>query len=119
MRVPARAGFVSTVRLAAASLGALCELTVDDVDDLRLIVDEACSVVLAVASPGADLRVGFELEPGCLGVQASVDTDGAVAIDRSGLAWTVLQALASSVDVSSDAATVSVRVSKRRAGSRR
>ncbi len=71
--------YVSTLRLIAASVAARCELTVDDVEDLRLAVDEACSLLLPHALPGTTLNAEFALSPGFLGVDVSV-----AAADGSG-----------------------------------
>ena len=57
IRVPARSAYVSTVRLKAASLGAMCDLSVDNLDDLRLLVDEACPLVLPLAAADSGLSV--------------------------------------------------------------
>jgi len=37
--VPADSRYVPTVRLAAAGLAARCDLTIDEIEDLRLAVD--------------------------------------------------------------------------------
>ena len=118
LRVPARPGFVSAIRLTAASLGAMCELTVDDIEDVRLLVDEACSVLLPLARPDADLQIQFAVQAGCLQVETFVVSDDGADLDRTGFAWTVLQALATSVDTSSADGRVSVRLTKRRAVTR-
>ena len=115
VRVPAEVGFVATLRLVAASLAARCDLTVDDIEDLRLAVDEACALLLPLATPATTLQASFELAPARLTVTARVDTDRSDAdFDRSGFAWTVLTALAS--DVLTDAAPgrASITVTKRR-----
>jgi serine/threonine-protein kinase RsbW len=52
----------STVRVVAASLGADAGLTVDEIEDLRLGVNEAVSVLADVdAVDGARLQVRFEI----------------------------------------------------------
>ena len=119
VRVPAEGTFVATLRLVAASLGARCELTVDDIEDLRLAVDEACALILPLAAPGTELEARFVLAPGSLAVTASVtkgQSDG--QFDRSGFAWTVLTALAGEVDAvtAQDGRTVSITMVKRRDG---
>ncbi|HZB41331.1 MAG TPA: hypothetical protein VE487_10220 [Ilumatobacter sp.] len=53
----------STVRVVAASLGADAGLTIDEIEDLRLGVNEAVSVLADVDSTdGARLSVRFEIE---------------------------------------------------------
>ena len=41
VRLPADVIYISILRLTAAGLAARCELTIDDIEDLRLAVDEA------------------------------------------------------------------------------
>ena len=114
IQVPALSAYVPTVRLTAASLGAMCELSVDDLDDLRLLVDEACSLVLPLAAAGSSLSIRFELTHWCLAVETKVAAGDTAVIDRSGYTWTVLQALASSIQASAADGTVSVLLSRRR-----
>lgn len=114
VRVPADGAYVGTLRLTAASLAARCDLTVDDIEDLRLAVDEACSLLLPSASPGSTLDARFELARGLLSVTATVATTTQASPERGGFAWTVLSALASSVDVDGSDHHLSITVTKRR-----
>src|SRR5579859_7486689 len=91
--------YVSTLRLSAASLAARCDLTIDDIEDLRLAVDEACALLLPHARAGSTLDAVFLLERGHLAVTAAVMARKTADVDRSGFAWTVLGALASSVAI--------------------
>ena len=117
IRVPADPAYVATLRLSAASLAARCDLTIDDIEDLRLAVDEACALLLPHAADGSTLDAVFVLDRGHLAVTASIaargSADGAT-IDRSGFAWTVLGALASSVDIDARDGRLAITVTKRR-----
>jgi hypothetical protein len=42
-------------------LASRLDFTIDDIEDLRIAVDEACAMLLAQAVPGADLECRFEL----------------------------------------------------------
>lgn len=114
VRVPADVLYVSTLRLTAASLAAHCELTIDDIEDLRLAVDEACALLLPHATPGSTLEARFELSYGRLEVQASIASVEGAQIDRSGFAWTVLGALAAPVDVRNDDGHITIALTKHR-----
>lgn len=116
IRVPADGAYVATLRLTAASLGARCDLTVDDIEDLRLAVDEACALLLPHAQPGTALQARFELGAESLAVTTTVDSPDASSTspDRSGFGWSVLSALASEVDVHGDGERLSITVTKRR-----
>jgi serine/threonine-protein kinase RsbW len=114
VRIPADVVYVSTLRLTAASLAARCDLTIDDIEDLRLAVDEACALLLPHAAPNTTLDARFELAQGRLAVETSVATAEAAEPDRSGFAWTVLGALASSVDVQNSEGRLTIAVTKAR-----
>ncbi|MEO6885142.1 MAG: ATP-binding protein [Jatrophihabitantaceae bacterium] len=118
--VPADTGYVATLRLTAASLAARCDLTIDDIEDLRLAVDEACSLLLPhSASPGV-FSARFVLAAGELSVAVSIAcADAEVHLDREGFAWTVLAALASSVAVDNENGRLAVTVTKRREAAQR
>lgn len=114
VRIPASVVYVSTLRLTAASLAARCDLTIDDIEDLRLAVDEACALLLPHAESQSTLDARFELAEGRLAVETSVQTDDAAEPDRSGYAWTVLGALATAVDVRKDEGRLIISVTKAR-----
>jgi serine/threonine-protein kinase RsbW len=114
VRIPADVVYVSTLRLTAASLAARCDLTIDDIEDLRLAVDEACALLLPHAATRSTLDARFELRSGQLSVDTSVATDDAAEPDRSGFAWTVLGALATSVDVRQEGGRLTIAVTKAR-----
>ncbi len=112
MRVPAEVAFISTLRLTAASLAARCDLTIDDIEDLRLAVDEACALLLPHATSDSTVDIRFGLTAGRLVVDVSVRTDEASEPDRDGFAWTVLEALATSVDVAKQDSHLTITVTK-------
>jgi serine/threonine-protein kinase RsbW len=109
---------VSTLRLAAASLAARCDLTVDDIEDLRLAVDEACALLLPHAAAGSTLDTTFRLSEGELAVDTSVHSLDAEP-DRDGFAWTVLGALASTVEVTQVGDRLTITVTKIREAANR
>jgi len=97
--VPALGQYVAVLRTAAAGVAAGADLTLDDIDDLRMAVDEACSVLLDQSIPGGELRCGFTLAPHEVRVEASVHSLHPVLPSRTGFAWMVLTSLSTSVDV--------------------
>jgi len=114
VRVPADVVYVSTLRLTAAGLGARCELTIDDIEDLRLAVDEACALLLPHASPGSTLEARFELAYGRLEARVSITSVAGAQLDRDGFAWTVLGALAAPIDVTQGDGRITIALTKRR-----
>ena len=99
MNVPAGGEYLSVLRTAAAGLAARLNFTLDDIEDLRIAVDEACSMLLAQANPHSRLDCRFVLGERSIGFRASVSADNPTLPAKDGFAWTVLTALASDVDV--------------------
>ncbi len=116
LRLPALGAYLSVLRTATAGLASRLDFTIDDIEDLRIAVDEACAMLLAQAVPGADLECTFELTADSIAVAVAVLTLDGEQPSRDTFAWTVLTALAGEVDSSVDAdhrVTLSLR--KRRA----
>ena len=98
LKLPAQGAYLSVLRTATASLASRLDFTIDDIEDLRIAVDEACAMLLAQAVAGADLTCTFALDGDAMAVAVSVPTlDGALP-SRDTFAWTVLTALAGEVD---------------------
>ena len=103
LRMPATGAYLSVLRTATASLAARLDFTIDDIEDLRIAVDEACALLLTQAIPGADLECTFELTADAIQVDVSVLTLDGQEPARDTFAWTVLTALAGEVGSSVDA----------------
>ena len=117
LRLPAAGAYLSVLRTATASLASRLDFTIDDIEDLRIAVDEACAMLLTQALPGADLECAFELTADSIKVDVSVLTLDGREPARDTFAWTVLTALAGEVDSSVDADhRVTLSLHKRKAG---
>ncbi len=98
VRMPAESAYLSVLRTAAAGLAARLDFTLDEIEDLRIAIDEACAMLLSQAIPGTDLECGFELGADQVTITVSVTAARATMPARDTFAWTVLSALAGSVD---------------------
>ena len=116
LRLPAAGAYLSVLRTATAGLASRLDFTIDDIEDLRIAVDEACAMLLAQAVPGADLECRFELTADAIDVAVSVLTLDGQEPSRDTFAWTVLTALAGEVSSSVDAdLRVTLTLHKRKA----
>ncbi|HEY1572849.1 MAG TPA: ATP-binding protein [Pseudonocardiaceae bacterium] len=97
LRLTAGSEYLSTVRAVAADLALQQDMTLDEVDDLRLAVDEACSMLVPLAAPGAELRCRFSLAEREIRVRCSVPASTPELPPTDGFPWQVLMTLADSV----------------------
>ncbi len=114
LRLPADSAFLSVLRTATAGLAARLDFTLDEIEDLRIAVDEACALLLPDAVPGGSLVCRFGLQPGAIDVTVSAETRTGTAPTRDNFAWTVLTALAGTVETWVDDQTVVIRLFKSR-----
>jgi serine/threonine-protein kinase RsbW len=120
--VPARVEFVHVLRSVIASVAARAEFTYDEIDDLRLAIDEA-SAQLIGAGRGSALSVTVRpLEGGGLDIVCSVDATEVAwpppGAERS-LAWQILSALADETRFDQADGHPALRILKRRASAGR
>lgn len=114
LRVPADSAYLAILRTATAGIAARMSFTLDDIEDLRIAVDEASSLLLAIAADGAQLACRFDIGDDALQVTVSVPSDHGAPPHPGTFAWTVLTALAGEVDAASTDETVTVTLRKSR-----
>jgi serine/threonine-protein kinase RsbW len=103
--LPAEGAYLSVLRMVTAGLAARLDFTIDEMEDLKIAVDEACAMLLSQAVPGGDIHVAFSLENGAqpaLFVEVTVATLDGLVPSRETFSWTVLTALAGEVDARTD-----------------
>jgi serine/threonine-protein kinase RsbW len=98
VRMPADGAYLSVLRTATAGLAARLDFTLDDIEDLRIAVDEACAMLLGQAIPGSSLECSFSLEPDAMTISVSVPCLNPRTPSADTFAWTVLAALAGRVE---------------------
>ena len=62
LTLPAESAYLSVLRTATAGLAARLDFTLDEIEDLRIAVDEACAMLLPEATPGEPLVCRFSLD---------------------------------------------------------
>ena len=96
--MPAEGAYLSVLRTATAGLAARLDFTLDEIEDLRIAVDEACAMLLSQAVPGTSLDCTFTLGRDQMTIAVSVLSQAARPPSSDSFAWTVLSALAGSVE---------------------
>ncbi|MBB5837009.1 anti-sigma regulatory factor [Kribbella italica] len=99
LSIPADSAYIAVPRSVVGNLAARNDFTVDAIDDLRIAVDEACSLLLPQATDGV-LECVFAISVSPSGPQLTVRTSAAVPAgwmpDTDSFGWTVLTALVES-----------------------
>jgi serine/threonine-protein kinase RsbW len=101
LRVPADGVYVSVVRTTTAGLAARLDFLIDDIEDLRIAVGEACAMVLPEADPGSDLVCRYYLSPGRLRVEVAVSASAPEGPEYDSFAWQVLSTMATQAEADS------------------
>jgi serine/threonine-protein kinase RsbW len=116
LSVPARPEFVHVLRSVTAAVASKVPLSLDDVDDLRLAVDEACARLLSLPGKPTAFRLDLRSLPDRFEVVAAVDSSTPVwppSGFEDTLAWRVLGGLAESVRFELWNGAPAVRIVKR------
>ena len=112
LRIPADSAYLSVLRTVTAGLAARLDFTLDDIEDLRIAVDEATAMVLPQTLPDSDLSCAFFLGNARLGVAVTAQCSSPRPPSQNGFAWTVLSALTTSLDAQVDGDTLTVSLSR-------
>ena len=119
IETPATGEYLAVVRAAATGLAAGLDFTYEQIDDLRIAVDEACAQLLAHRSGEGVLRVTYSVDGATLSVEATVDRldkDGAEPpgpLPKDTFSWQILRAVTDELDERIDAGEVLVAFRKR------
>jgi serine/threonine-protein kinase RsbW len=104
-------------RAAATGLAAQLQFTYEEIDDLRIAVDEACTQLLARRGSATTLDVAYHLDETELRVDVSIEApDRGEPLARDTFAWQILSAMTDEVREQSEDGRL--RLSFRKAGGR-
>jgi len=113
IEIPAQAEYIAVLRAASGVIASRLDFTLDDIDDLRILVDEAASVLL---SAGAEqvLRCDIDVEDEAVRFQLHAQLPDGQSPHGEGFAWSILNALAHDVrmDVANGEHVISVTRSR-------
>jgi serine/threonine-protein kinase RsbW len=110
LRLPADGVYVSVVRTTTAGLAARLDFLIDDIEDLRIAVGEACAMVLQEADLESDLVCSYYLSPGRLTVEVAVSAVSPEGPEYDSFAWQVLSTMATKADADASDGRFAVRL---------
>jgi serine/threonine-protein kinase RsbW len=116
IETPATGAYLAVVRAAATGLAAGLDFTYEQIDDLRIAVDEACAQLLAHRAGAQVLRVAYALEEAALTIEVTVDGPGGgppAPLPKDSFGWQILRAVTDEVDERIDDGRVLVAFRKR------
>lgn len=115
LSLPANSAYLSVLRTATAGLAARLQFTLDEIEDLRIAVDEACAMLLASEPvPDSKLSCHFALDADRIVVTVSVLSTNPAPPSPDTFAWQVLTALAGAVKASVTDGRLTIQLTKRR-----
>ncbi|MDI9895593.1 ATP-binding protein [Rhodococcus sp. IEGM 1381] len=121
LRVRAEADQLPVVRAVAETLVVLSDFTLDDIADVKLVVDEVCSQLIKGSVVDSELSCLFSVSDSGIRIVVTSTLAATSVPKKDSFGWHVLQTLTDSIELrahdadDSDAArTVAIDVVKRR-----
>jgi serine/threonine-protein kinase RsbW len=113
--VPAGSTYLAVLRTATAGLAGGLQMTLDEIEDLRIAVDEACGILVPLAPPDAEVTCRFSVSAESLRIDVSVPAiDGRQLPGNQSFSWQVLTALAGEVSADGRDGRATISLRKRR-----
>ena len=115
LEIPASGAYLAVARAAATGLAAQLHFTYDEIDDLRIAVDEACTQLMARRGAGDTIQVVYNMDDGELWVEVSVDAPSSgqsAPLERDTFAWQILSAMTDEVVEKAEAGRLALRFRK-------
>jgi serine/threonine-protein kinase RsbW len=103
LSIPADPAFARSVRMMASSLAVVCGMSVDDVDDVRMLAEEGFVYSCATGAEACDIRFG--LDDAAISIDFSLGPDEADGEDIQ-YAHLLLMAVCDECDLDEEAATL-------------
>ena len=113
LEIPASGAYLAVARAAATGLAAQLHFTYDEIDDLRIAVDEACTQLMAGRGGADTIRVVYHMGDAELWVEVSVAVpDRGRPLERDTFAWQILSAMTDEVVEKAEEGRLALRFRK-------
>lgn len=112
LRIPGEARFMRHARLIAGGVATACELSQDEVDDFRIVVDEVCAALIETG-PRAVIDLTFGMDGPALALEGTMPAPAEVVadIDRLSISRQILDMLTQAYHFARDGDLLRFRVS--------
>jgi hypothetical protein len=109
---PSRPGMARVGRLTASSVASLADLSVDDIEDIKIAVSEVVTLLIEQGDGGV-LTLEFDSDGATFTIAGSATASGApIAEEDLALTSAVLSAVCSSHELTTANGTIHIRVEK-------
>jgi serine/threonine-protein kinase RsbW len=102
VEIPAATINMAIARTVAAAMAARADLTLDQIEDVRLAMDEGLAYIIEVASDGAMVTCELCVADGVVSATLASTVVSSTVAEPNPFAWTVLTALVGDVDLRVD-----------------
>ncbi len=82
LTIPARVEYIRITRLVVSGIATQAEFSVDEIEDLRIAVDEICATLIDQSAPTGVLRLRFTSQDGTLLCEVAAVVDGPTELDE-------------------------------------
>jgi serine/threonine-protein kinase RsbW len=113
VEIPAQAEYVAVLRAAASVIATRLDFSLDEIDDLRILVDEAASLLI-VAGAQDTLRCAIDADGGSIALSISGNLPPGASPASEGFAWSIVRALAHRVESRTSGTEHTIAVTRRR-----
>jgi serine/threonine-protein kinase RsbW len=113
LTVPARPEYLRLVRLAGADAGTRAELSIEDVEDLRIAVDELTYALLGDEPADHLLTIRYSASPGLVEIEGSIGATGR-PVEFDEVSKSIIGAVVDEHEIVDDGVTRRFRLIKRR-----
>lgn len=115
VQVPSVASYLSLLRTVVGGCAGREGFTLDQIEDVKMAVDEAAAQLLSQLGDTADAQITLSInaEDDAVDLEISAPAAGnGPVIDPSSFSWTILQALSDELDASRDGTVAKVTMRK-------
>jgi serine/threonine-protein kinase RsbW len=102
LTMPATSPHLRLARLVASGVASLSDVDFDTIEDLRIAVDELCTLLLDAADDGAHLHLSYHVGDGVVGVDGSVPVPDGTPLELPELTRTILETVIDRYDVATE-----------------
>lgn len=110
LTIPSDTAYVSVARTVAASMSARADLPIDQLEDVRLAVDEAITQVIGDAPPGSAITCTYTVRDSDLVITVAGASRTGTVPSTATFSWIVMRALVDEVSADVDDGTLTLRL---------